>query len=246
MTGFQPYDEEQYLSSQPQPQYVARSIETDLQDLLDLFENSKTRPRSSTISVSKDEVIAIVLSAIRNLPDEIRQARWDLKDRAQLMEQERQRAQAVMDQVRAEASRMIEKNEIVRQSKLRAEDIITDAQTRARTMINETEDFIDAKLATFEIVLSKLLDQTQAGRENLRSMIAPRVDTVTADEPYVEAPLDSDDFMSQLRQDRPLTPQPAPEPVNWGQPAQPFVTPQPRTSAQDDWSGDFFFDQDPN
>ena len=244
MSGFQPYDEGQYFE---QPQRQARSIETDLQDLLDLFENTKTRPLSSTISVSKDEVVAIVLSAIRNLPDEIRQARWDLKDRAQLMEQERQRAQAVMDQVRAEASRMIEKNEIVRQAKLRAEDIITEAQTKARTMINETEDFIDAKLATFEIVLGKLLDQTQAGRENLRSMIAPRVDNYVPDTPpYAEEPLSSDDFMAQLRHDRPLTPKPAPTAVNWGEPAQPYVAPQTNTAAADDWSGDFFFDQDPN
>ena len=242
MSDFQPYDDGRYLE---QPQRQARSIETDLQDLLDLFENTKTRPLSSTISVSKDEVVAIVLSAIRNLPDEIRQARWDLKDRAQLMEQERQRAQAVMDQVRAEASRMIEKNEIVRQAKLRAEDIIAEAQTKARTMINETEDFIDQKLATFEIVLGKLMDQTQAGRENLRSMIAPRVDNYVPDAPpFAEEPMSGDDFMAQLRHDRPLTPKPAPASVTWGEPAQPYVAPAASQGAADDWSGDFFFDEE--
>jgi hypothetical protein len=241
MTGFEPYNDDQYI--QDQSQRMPRSIETDLQDLLDLFENSKTRPLSSTISVSKDEVVAIVLSAIRNLPDEIRQARWDLKDRAQLMEQERQRAQAVMDQVRAEASRMIEKNEIVRQSKLRAEDIIAEAQTRARTMINETEDYIDQKLATFEIVLGRLLDQTQSGRENLRSMIAPRVDNQINEQPYAPEPVDSDDFMEQLRQDRPLTPQPAPAPINWGEPAQAYRAPAPTNESAQGWDDEFFFDQ---
>jgi hypothetical protein len=241
MTGFEPYNDDQYI--EVQPQRMARSIETDLQDLLDLFENSKTRPLSSTISVSKDEVVAIVLSAIRNLPDEIRQARWDLKDRAQLMEQERQRAQAVMDQVRAEASRMIEKNEIVRQSKLRAEDIIAEAQARARTMINETEDFIDAKLATFEIVLSRLLDQTQSGRENLRSMIAPRVDTQITEQPFSPEPVDNDDFMERLRHDRPLTPQPAPAPIKWGESAQPYATPAVTNEPTQGWDDEFFFDQ---
>ncbi len=241
MTGFEPYNDDQYI--QDQSQRMPRSIETDLQDLLDLFENSKTRPLSSTISVSKDEVVAIVLSAIRNLPDEIRQARWDLKDRAQLMEQERQRAQAVMDQVRAEASRMIEKNEIVRQSKLRAEDIIAEAQTRARTMINETEDYIDQKLATFEIVLGRLLDQTQSGRENLRSMIAPRVDNQVNEQPYAPESVDSDDFMEQLRQDRPLTPQPAPAPINWGKPAQAYRAPAVTNDSAQGWDDEFFFDQ---
>lgn len=244
MTGFDPYNEDQYFS--PETQRPVRSIETDLQDLMDLFENTKTRPLSGSIMVSKDEVIAIVASAMRNLPDEIRQARWDLKDRAQLMEQERQRAQAVMDQVRAEASRMIEKNEIVRQAKLRAEEIVAEAQAKARTMINETEDFIDQKLATFEIVLSKLLDQTQLGRENLRSMIAPRVDDYSAEPTYIDEPVDNDDFMAQLRHDRPLTPQAAPAPVAWGAEPQPYVAPQSSPMSSQSWNDDFFFDQDSN
>ena len=43
---------------------------------------------------------------------------------------------------------------------------------------------------------------------------------------------------------RPLTPQPAPAAVNWGEPAPPYVAPAASQGAADDWSGDFFFDEE--
>ena len=110
-------------------------------------------------------------------------------------------------------------------------------------MINETEDYIDQKLATFEIVLGRLLDQTQSGRENLRSMIAPRVDNQVNEQPYAPESVDSDDFMEQLRQDRPLTPQPAPAPINWGEPAQAYRAPAVTNDSAQGWDDEFFFDQ---
>ena len=74
-----------------------------------------------------------------------------------------QKAQQLMDQVRAEAARMVDKTEIVRQSRLMAEQIVADAHAQARQMINQSEDFIDGKLGSFEIVLERLLKTDPLG-----------------------------------------------------------------------------------
>jgi hypothetical protein len=89
------------------------------------------------------------------------------------MAAELQKAQQLMDQVRAEAARMVDKTEIVRQSRLRAEQIVADAQAQARAMINQSEDFIDGKLGNFEIVLERLLKTARSGRERLSAQGLP-------------------------------------------------------------------------
>jgi len=68
----------------------------------------------------------------------------------------------LMDQVRAEAARMVDKTEIVRQSRLMAQQIIAEAHAQSRQMINQSEDFIDGKLGSFEIVLERLLKTTHS------------------------------------------------------------------------------------
>ena len=117
--------------------------------------------------------MGLLEQALHSLPDEIREARWALRDREELMAAEMQKAQQLMDQVRAEAARMVDKTEIVRQSRLRSEQIVANAHAQARQMINESEDFIDGKLGGFEIVLERLLKTAHSGRERLSAQGLP-------------------------------------------------------------------------
>jgi cell division septum initiation protein DivIVA len=150
-----------------------RDIETDLRDLLDLIENAKQMPLSNSALIPREEVLGMLSQALANLPEEIREARWALRDREDLMAAEVHKAQQLMDQVRAEAARMVDKTEIVRQSRLKAEQIIADAQSQARAMINQSEDFIDGKLGNFEIVLERLLKTARSGRDRLNAQGLP-------------------------------------------------------------------------
>ena len=170
MTSFDGYDDpEEFIEASGR--HARRDIETDLRELLELIANAKQMPLSNSALIPREEVLGLLEQALHNLPEEIREARWALRDREELMAAEMQKAQQLMDQVRAEAARMVDKTEIVRQSRLKAEQIVADAQAQARQMINQSEDFIDGKLANFEIVLERLLKTAHSGRERL----APRV-----------------------------------------------------------------------
>ncbi len=171
MTSFDGYDDPQEFIDPAQ--HARRDLETDLRDLIDLVANAKQMPLSNSALVPREEVLALLEQALRNLPDEIREARWALRDREELMSQEMAKAQQLMDQVRAEAARMVDKTEVVRQSRLKADQIIGDAHARARQLINQSEDFIDGKLANFEIVLERLLKTAHSGRERLSAQAPP-------------------------------------------------------------------------
>ncbi len=171
MTSYDGYEDEEYHD--PSARHVRRDIEADLRELIELVANAKQMPLSNSALISRDEVLALLEQALHSLPDEIREARWALRDREELMNAEVQKAQQLMDQVRAEAARMVDKTEIVRQSRLKSEQIIADAHAQARQMINQSEDFIDGKLGGFEIVLERLLKTARSGRERLNAQGLP-------------------------------------------------------------------------
>jgi hypothetical protein len=162
-----------YAEEPVEGRHARRDIEQDLRELIELIANAKQMPLSASALIPREEVLALLEQAVHDVPDEIREARWALRDREALMEGEQIKAMQLMDQVRAEAARMVDKTEIVRQSHLRADQIIAEAQARARQIINQSEDFIDGKLAGFEIVLERLIKTTHSGRERLSSQSLP-------------------------------------------------------------------------
>ena len=79
-----------------------------------------------------------------------------------------------MDEVRAQAERMVPRTEIVRQANQVAQRILDDANEEARRMRHEAEDYCDQKLAGMEIVLDRIMRTVQSGREKLQATAARR------------------------------------------------------------------------
>jgi hypothetical protein len=65
---------------------------------------------------------------------------------------------------------MVQRTEVVRQAELRARQVVEAAENEARRMRLEVEDFCDQRLASFEIVLDKVIRTVAAGRERLAGM----------------------------------------------------------------------------
>ncbi len=172
MTGFDGYDDAEE-TEELTGRHARRDIETDLRDLIDLIANAKQMPLSNSALVPREDVLSLLEQALHSLPDEIREARWALRDREELMAAEVQKAQQLMDQVRAEAARMVDKTEVVRQSRIKAEQIVSQAQAQARQMVNEHEDYLDGKLGSYEIVMERLLKTIRSGRERLNAQALP-------------------------------------------------------------------------
>jgi cell division septum initiation protein DivIVA len=172
VTSFDGYDDGEE-SEDIAGRHARRDIETDLRDLIELIANAKQMPLSNSALVPRDDVLSLLEQALHSLPDEIREARWALRDREELMGAEVQKAQQLMDQVRAEAARMVDKTEVVRQSRLKAEQIVAEAQAQARQMVNEHEDYLDGKLGSYEIVMERLLKTIRSGRERLNAQSLP-------------------------------------------------------------------------
>jgi cell division septum initiation protein DivIVA len=144
-----------------------------LDQLRDILENARKLPMSASVSINRDEFGSILQDAIDGLPEELREARWLLKERDQVVERAQHEAQRLMEAARVRAERMVEKNELVREARRTAEQIVEDAERQAAAMRHEAEDYVDRKLAAFEVVLDRTMQQVQKGRERLQVHTMP-------------------------------------------------------------------------
>jgi F0F1-type ATP synthase membrane subunit b/b' len=168
---------------------------TDSEKLLhrayETIATARTIPLSSSPMINRDEVLQLLEEANNRLPEELRQARWLLKERAEFMAKTRREADDILDAARAQAERMVQRTEVVRAAEARAHQILESAEAESRKMKRETEDYCDRHLARFEIVLDKVAKTVSTGREKLTA-----IDGVRAAEPELDEE-ESADFFDQ-------------------------------------------------
>jgi hypothetical protein len=141
--------------------------ETLLRRAIDIIANAPTMPLSSSPRIDRDEIIELLDEALARLPEELRQARWMLKERQDFVNKTRREADEMLEAARVQAERMVQRTEVVRAAEQRARQVVDTAENDSRRLKLETEDFLDQRLASFEILLDKLGKTVAAGRQKL-------------------------------------------------------------------------------
>ena len=159
--------------SQPGGEQV--DSETLLRRVIEIVNNAKPMPLSTTVRVEKDEVRELLEDALARFPEELRRARWMLKERDEFLAKVQRDADEILEAARVRAERMVQRTDIVRAANQLARKTVEEAREDARRLRHEADDYCDQKLAAFEIVLERTTKTVQAGREKLRAA-APRGD----------------------------------------------------------------------
>jgi cell division septum initiation protein DivIVA len=154
-----------------------------MQQLEEMVREAKSMPLSSSALLNRDEVLEMLAEMQESLPEEIKQARWIVKDREELLGKARQDAERIVEQAREDQLRMARKEDIVHRAEEEADRIVAEAEQQALDARAEAESYVDARLAQFEIALrrileeaqsttralAKTLDQVEVGRDRLRA-----------------------------------------------------------------------------
>ncbi len=155
-------------------------VEGLLDELIDIVATAKSVPLSASVMISRDEVMELLEAAREELPDELRRAKRLLKDREEVIASARRESSEILDDARVQAERMVQRTEIVRQAEYRAVRIVEDAESESRRLKYEAEDYVDQRLAGFEIVLDRTMKTVRAGRERLAAVPADPDDASSA------------------------------------------------------------------
>ncbi len=159
-----------------QSPYEAPQVESVLREIRDLIEQARPMPLSTSVMINQAEVLDLVDEASERLPEELRAAKWLLKQREEFLARTRREAEEILDQAREKADEMVRKTEVVKAAEARARSVIDQADAESRRLKLEAEDFCDQRLASFEIVLERTMKVVNAGRLKLQGSQARQDD----------------------------------------------------------------------
>ncbi len=160
------------------------TLEEALSAIAELVENAKAMPLSASVLVPRDEILFLVDAALDALPVEIRNAQLVLRERHEIAEKARFEADEIISAATAKAERLVARTEIMRQANQTANRMIQEAKEEAARLKYAAQDFVDQKLAGFEIALEAIQRSVKAGR----SKLAPAMnEPFNPDDPLGEA-----------------------------------------------------------
>ncbi|MGH3664806.1 MAG: ATPase [Egibacteraceae bacterium] len=147
-------------------------VEAYLAQMEQLLAEARPVPLSASVMVNRKDFDDVIDDLRTHLPEELRQSRWILKERDEVLEQAERESEQILSDAQAEQDRLVSEQEVVRTARREAERILEEAREQARILRLEAEDYVDGKLANFEIVLAKTMKAVEKGRERLRGRLA--------------------------------------------------------------------------
>ncbi|MEE1941872.1 cell division initiation protein [Streptomyces sp. TRM 70361] len=142
-------------------------VQQKLDDIVAAVEGARSMPMSASCVVNRAELLGMLEEVRQALPGSLAQAQELLGDREQTIAGARQEAQRIIESAQAERNALISGTEIARRSQEEADRILAQARREAEEIRAEADDYVDSKLANFEVVLSKTIGSVDRGREKL-------------------------------------------------------------------------------
>ncbi|MCL6440311.1 MAG: hypothetical protein K6T27_02295, partial [Thermoleophilum sp.] len=134
----------------------------------DLIHNAKPVPFSDQVRVDREAIFEILDQMRATFPEEVKQARWIVKERQEMLAEAKREAERIIREAREEQERLISEQEVVKQAQRQAEEIIEEARAREREIRLGAEDYADDILNTLEVNLEKFIAAVRRGRERLQ------------------------------------------------------------------------------
>ena len=143
-------------------------VHDKLDELSTLVEGARAMPMSASCVVNRAQVLDLLDEARSLLPTSLDQADDILAERDGIVAAARVNAAEVLAQADEEARARVSEHEVYRAALAEADAVRAEADAEAERMRRETDDYVDAKLANFEVALHKTLTAVQKGRDKIR------------------------------------------------------------------------------
>ncbi|KDQ69744.1 cell division initiation protein [Streptomyces sp. NTK 937] len=168
-------------------------VQKKLDEIVETVGNARSMPMSASCVVNRAELLALLEEVRDALPNSLAHAQEVLGGREQVVEEARQEAGRIIESARAERESLIAGTEVARRSQAEADRILSEARREAEEVRGEADEYVDSKLANFEVVLTKTIGSVDRGREKLLGRGEGTGPQGYEDPDYAEAPERSGD-----------------------------------------------------
>lgn len=157
---------------------VREDVNVDIFMLIDELEQEietgKKVPLSSKVLMEKERMLDYIDKIRSGLPEEMRQARWVVRERERVINEAKLEAQEVLDNAKDRIKKLTQESEVVKEAKLHSEEIIAEAHKVAYEIKRGANQYADDLLASIETRLQKTIATIQDGRSELKERLPKR------------------------------------------------------------------------
>jgi cell division septum initiation protein DivIVA len=149
----------------------------------DLVHNARAVPLTDQVRIDRDEIYELLDQMRSTIPEEVKQARWIVKERQEMLAEAKREADRLLEEARSQAEHEVSEQEVVKRAEREAGAILDEARVREREVRLGAEDYADEVLGTLEDNLGKFLAAVRRGRERLQgksSVEEPVPETIQA------------------------------------------------------------------
>lgn len=147
------------------------NIEEILDDMDDLLERSRPIPFAAHKAViDADRMRELLNSAHLNIPAEIKRAKLIDSDCDRIINEAREKAEAIIQDAETRAKRMLSEETILQEAKQRALDMLTKAQNGSKDIKEAAEKYVNNLLNDAQAYFQNSLQEVQQTKSRIEEL----------------------------------------------------------------------------
>ena len=139
----------------------------NLEAAISAVEEARSVPLSASCVLNRGEMLQLLDQIKLSFPNDLAKAISILRDKDMILENAHTQADGIIAQARDEVARLVEQTTIVSNARKEATRILAEANADGKKNREEIDEYVDARLATLEVILNKTLDVISKGRDQL-------------------------------------------------------------------------------
>ena len=146
---------------------MRNDIDARLRDLRAAVEDARSVPMSASVMINRSEFLDLIGALEAALEHTLSDATEVLGGREAVLAEASSQAEEIVRAAEMERELLVSETDVFRLAEARAAEITETAQKAAEELQAETEQYVEEKLANFELTLERTLDLVRRGRARL-------------------------------------------------------------------------------
>ncbi len=145
-----------------------------VEELIITVEQARGMPLSGNASVDRNDFVDRLRDLRERLPEEVRTARWMVREREAFIGQTNEQAAEVMRRAKQEGAKMVSETQVMSEAVEEANILVRNSEIESRQIRLEAEDVAESSYEHIETLLTNLLERVRDRRAELhKSRPAP-------------------------------------------------------------------------
>ena len=139
-------------------------VQQIIDEMIVALQAAKAVPLSQNVLVDREAFISNLQRISDGIPEEVRQARWMVREREAFISRTNEKAREITDRAQQRSRELVSQSHVLGEAVEEANILIRNAEGEARRIRLDAEDYSEERLAHLEQLFGALLQQARQAR----------------------------------------------------------------------------------